>query len=110
MLFRELLTSEGYSVRTASNGAAALQVVDEPGGWLPDVILLDVDMPVMDGYAFGRAYRERCPGTPHAPIIVVTAAVHPEQAAERVGAVASIRKPFHLEEVLGAVRLHQPAA
>src|SRR5688500_13356420 len=86
-LLEALLTSEGYSVRTAPHGEAALEGLDKPGGWLPDVILLDIDMPVMDGYAFAHAYSKRAHG---APIIVVTAVNDPKRAAERVGAVAHI--------------------
>src|ERR687886_1893660 len=63
-----VLESEGYRVSTADNGAVALeQVAREP----VDVVLLDMRMPVMDGWAFARAYRER-PG-PHSPIVVLTA-------------------------------------
>ena len=68
------------------------------------MILLDIEMPVMDGYAFARAYGLRAH---RAPIIVVTAVVDHRQAAERVGAVASIAKPFELDQVLAAVRRHR---
>ena len=68
-LIAESLTDEGYTVVTAPHGAAALDCVARAR---PSAILLDMRMPVMDGWAFARAYRAR-PG-PHAPIIVCTAA------------------------------------
>src|SRR5919199_497806 len=64
-----VLEDEGYDVIEASDGAAALALLDTV--W-PDVILLDMLMPGMDGWAFAVAYRQR-PG-PHAPIVVITAA------------------------------------
>src|SRR5688572_21331536 len=102
-VLEDLLTSEAYSVRTAWNGEAALTLLDGPGNWQPDVILLDLELPIMDGYAFERAYRER---SPRAPIIVVMAGLHPGAAAKRMGAAAVIAKPFDLDDVLTAVRRH----
>ena len=103
-LLTDLLTDEGYEVRTAPNGAAALSVVEH---WRPDVILLDINMPVMDGYAFARAYRERGDG---APIIVITAGERLPHAAEHAGAVAYVAKPFDLDALLETVSTHRLAA
>jgi CheY-like chemotaxis protein len=92
------LSDEGYQVATASHGAAALEfLVDQ----LPAVILLDMRMPIMDGWAFARAYRQR-PG-PHAPIIVVTAAREAADRAKEIGAEGVLSKPFFLAELLAAV-------
>src|SRR5947209_4880532 len=63
------LSDEGYEVRTARDGRTALSLARE---WRPDVILLDMKMPVMDGWAFAAAYRHT--PEPRASIIVVTAA------------------------------------
>jgi two-component system, chemotaxis family, chemotaxis protein CheY len=99
------LSDEGYEVVTAPHGRAALTRVEERP---PDLIVLDMRMPVMDGWEFARAYRER-PG-PHAPIIVFTAA---RDAAERAAAIEAngyLAKPFSLDELLDAVARHaQPA-
>ncbi len=65
---RRILSRDGWDVREAENGADALARVDEGR---PSVILLDLMMPVMDGFAFLRAYRARPDGD--APVIVLTA-------------------------------------
>ena len=96
------LTDEGYAVTAAPDGAAALALVHAVP---PGLILLDMRMPVMDGWAFARRYRAR-PG-PHAPIICVTAAADAAAVAARgaqIGAVASLGKPFDLDELLALVR------
>lgn len=88
----ELLDEEGYSVATADDGAEALRFV---AAMPPSVILLDMDMPVVDGPEFAARYREM-PG-PHAPIVVITAAYDARVAAERIGAQAHLAKPFHVD-------------
>jgi CheY-like chemotaxis protein len=101
-----LLTEEGYAVTEASDGGAALARVREAA---PGLILLDMRMPGMDGWEFARRYRTR-PG-PHAPLVCVTAAVDAAAVAARgaqVGAVASLGKPFDLEELLALVRRYAP--
>ena len=91
----EHLRSEGYNVTAAKNGQecveAALQQV-------PDAILLDLKMPVMDGMTALRKLREAGIQT---PVIVVTAhgAVESAIEATRLGAVAYLTKPFDLREV-----------
>jgi two-component system, chemotaxis family, chemotaxis protein CheY len=95
------LTDEGYVVETAPNGASALELAERAR---PDLILLDMRMPVMDGWAFARTYRER-PG-PHAPIVVLTASRMAAEWAAEVAAQGYVGKPFDLEEVLTAVAHH----
>jgi CheY-like chemotaxis protein len=95
------LADEGYVVDTAPNGAAALELADRAR---PDLILLDMRMPVMDGWAFARTYRER-PG-PHAPIVVLTASRNAAEWAGEVAAQGFVGKPFDLDEVLRAVAHH----
>src|SRR5918911_3668350 len=92
------LDAEGYEVSTAPNGAVALDVA---GRQQPDLILLDMRMPVMDGWAFARAYRSQ-PG-PHAPIVVITAARDASARAAEINADAHLGKPFDLDELLGIV-------
>jgi two-component system, chemotaxis family, chemotaxis protein CheY len=97
-----LLTEEGYSVMEAPDGAAALARAREV---TPGLILLDMRMPVMTGWEFARRYRAQPP--PHAPIICVTAAPDAAAVAARgtqIGAVASLSKPFDLDELLALVR------
>jgi len=93
------LEDEGYAVVAASNGKEALQRVEREH---PRLILLDMKMPVMDGWAFAAAYRER-PG-PHAPIIVMTAAQDARSRAAEIAADGCLAKPFDLDRLLDLVR------
>lgn len=96
-----LLLDEGYSVVLATNGREALASAALRA---PCLILLDMKMPVMDGWAFVTAYRAQ-PG-PHAPIIVMTAAHEPGDRAHAVGAQAYIAKPFNIDQLLALVRCY----
>jgi two-component system, chemotaxis family, chemotaxis protein CheY len=93
------LTDQGYPVVTAEDGRAALEAVDRAR---PDLILLDMRMPVLDGWGFAEAYRRTLP--PHAPIIVLTAARNAAQYAGEIRADAFLAKPFELRELLRLVR------
>src|SRR5437867_3612506 len=66
---RDALEDEGWTVAEAPDGAAGLELARRQR---PVVILLDMKMPVMDGWAFASAYRQVPP--PRAPVVVVTAA------------------------------------
>ena len=92
------LSSEGYRVLTAQNGAAALEVIAHSP---PDVILLDMKMPVMDGWELARVYRQT-PGQ-HAPIVVMTAAQDAAARAAEVAADGHLAKPFDLDELFRIV-------
>jgi CheY-like chemotaxis protein len=89
------LVDEGYSVVTAGDGAQALESIQRER---PGVILLDMRMPVMDGWEFSRAYHAT--PAPHAPIIVVTAARDAAERASQIQAEGYLAKPFDLEELL----------
>ena len=98
------LEDEGYEVETATHGKAALdqlQRMEETGGGAPEIIILDLWMPVMDGPAFLRAYRER-PG-PHAPVIALTAAQYDAAQSAAVEADGFLTKPFSLDELIELV-------
>jgi CheY-like chemotaxis protein len=98
-IFHELLDDEGYRTIMATNGAEALALAL---GETPALILLDLDLPLLDGPSFCRAYRERGGA---APIVLVTAA-NPETVKEALGAcgaVAYILKPFEIERVLDTI-------
>ena len=92
------LSDDGYEVQTALHGAAALKLIDPQA---PDVILLDMRMPIMDGWEFARRYRER-PG-PHAPIVVMTAARDAATRASEIEADGVLAKPFDLDALLEIV-------
>ncbi len=99
------LSDLGYDVDAVRNGRAALSSIDERP---PGLILLDMRMPVMDGWEFARAYRER-PG-PHAPILVFTAARDAAQRASEVSADAHLAKPFSLDDLIDLVERLAPRA
>ena len=92
------LADEGYRVTTAPHGVAALAILGQPERPPPDVILLDLRMPIMDGPAFAHEYR-RLPG-PHAPIIALSAS---REAGAQVQADDVVTKPFLLSDLLGRV-------
>jgi CheY-like chemotaxis protein len=93
-----ILSQEGYEVATAPNGAAALSWLEQA---TPALILLDMKMPVMDGWQFAREYRQR-PG-PHAPIVVITAATDAAQRAREIAADAYVAKPCALDDLFRVV-------
>jgi len=68
-LFRELLEARGYDVSEACDGPEALQMVEQTQ---PDLLLLDIGMPVLDGFAVVRAIREN-PHLANLPVLAVTA-------------------------------------
>jgi CheY-like chemotaxis protein len=96
------LEDEGFAVTTASNGAEALRVLREVR---PEVIVLDLMMPVMDGWAFAEAcHRLTAPAA--IPILVVSAAYGLSQTAERLrtfGVRACLAKPFNLDVLTATV-------
>jgi two-component system, chemotaxis family, chemotaxis protein CheY len=94
-----VLSDDGYEVVTANHGAVALGMLER---WHPDVILLDMRMPVMDGWEFSRAYREM--DNSHAPIVVLTAARDAADSADEIGADGYLSKPFDLLDLLDVVR------
>ena len=98
------LTNAGYAVALAEDGAAALAMVEAVA---PDVILLDMRMPVLDGWAFAEAYRRR-PGR-RAPIVVMTAARDAPGSAAEIAATGYLAKPFDLAELLACVARYRPS-
>jgi len=93
-----VLSDSGYEVSTASDGREALESTEKSP---PDVILLDMRMPVMDGWAFAKAYRERCPKC--APVVVLTAARDAAVSAAEIAADGFLAKPFELRDLLRIV-------
>lgn len=92
------LADEGYQVDEASDGEAALDLV---GRQHPDIILLDMKMPGMDGWQFARLYREQYGH--QAPIIVLTAAQDASQRGWDVSAESYVAKPFEIEVLVAQV-------
>jgi two-component system, chemotaxis family, chemotaxis protein CheY len=96
------LTAEGYHVVLARNGREGLDRADASH---PSLMLVDLMMPVMDGWQFVRACRER--GT-HAgtPVIILSAARNVEQTVQDLGVQAVLSKPFNLDYLLDLVATH----
>ena len=93
------LSDEGYEVEEAANGRAALERVERRH---PDLIILDMKMPEMDGWEFALLYRARY--AQRVPIIVLTAARDAAQRSEDIGAESYVAKPFDLEDLIGHVQ------
>lgn len=102
--FREGLTDVldefGYCVRTASNGREALEALRaEPA---PDVILLDLRMPEMDGRQF-RELQARDERLSAIPLVVVSGSREVGEEAESLGADAVLEKPFGVDQLLRSI-------
>lgn len=95
-----LLSDEGYEVLAVAHGRAALAAIERY--FVPDVILLDLRMPVMDGWEFARRYREQ--PSNQAPIIVFAAGLNPAEESAHLGAAGVVAKPFDVDDLLRAVR------
>lgn len=95
----------GYALTTASNGGEALAIATQTPH--PDLILLDVCMPDMDGYAVCEILK-RTPGCANIPIVFVTglSSAEEERVGLAAGAVDYITKPFHPELVKARVNNH----
>lgn len=95
------LRGSGFEVRCATDGASALEAVEAE---CPDAIVLDVHMPVMDGYAFYRELRSRGVDVP----VLISSADDSREAQRAMGAQAYLDKPFHPEALVNNVRELMP--
>jgi CheY-like chemotaxis protein len=93
------LQLEGFATVTAANGLEALRYLRGGGG--ADVIVLDLRMPVMDGWTFRRE-QLRDPALARIPVIVLSGADH--DRVPEILAAAAFEKPYQLAEVTSAVR------
>jgi two-component system chemotaxis response regulator CheY len=98
-LLAEALADEGYSVRTAGNGREALSILE---AWRPDLILLDLMMPEMDGWGF-RVRQRTMPGVADVPVIVLSATRDLATKARTLEPAQVFAKPFDLDALLGTV-------
>ena len=95
----EALADEGYGVRTAANGREALAILQE---WRPDLILLDLMMPEMDGWAF-RGEQRAMPRVSDVPVIVLSAARDLDARTRALKPAQVFPKPFDLEALLDTI-------
>jgi two-component system, chemotaxis family, chemotaxis protein CheY len=97
-----ILQDEGYRVLTASNGKEALTTLTAPGAARPDLILLDLMMPIMDGATFHDHF-EKVPAVATIPILTFTAFGAP---ADVPWAAGRLSKPLRLEALLSLIEKH----
>ncbi|HZU27135.1 MAG TPA: response regulator [Bryobacteraceae bacterium] len=96
------LSQAGFTVLEAGNGEEGLRVLD---GRRVDLIITDLNMPVMDGIAFIRALRGRT-ATRFTPVLMLTTESQPAKKAEgkSAGATGWIVKPFRPDQLLDTIR------
>ena len=97
------LTELGHEVHAAENGRRALELLRDPGGY--DVVLLDLMMPVMDGWEFLREQRHD-PALASVPVVVITG-TDPTPGSNLP---EFLRKPLAPERLVGTVRRHAEKA
>ena len=103
-LLRMLLDDDGYETYSASNGRLALEMVEQVR---PDLILLDIMMPVMDGFETCKRLKES-PETSDIPVIFLTAQIGLDDIVRgfELGALDYVTKPFNPTELLARVKTH----
>jgi DNA-binding response OmpR family regulator len=103
-LVAEALDVTGYDVQTAANGEEAIRAASL---YIPDLVLLDIMMPDMDGFTVYERLRAR-PVDLKSPIIFLTARreINDKLLGFEKGAVDYITKPFHIKELLARVKVH----
>jgi putative nucleotidyltransferase with HDIG domain len=103
-LLTDILKTEGYEVRSAISGELALHAATSSP---PDLVLLDIRMPEMDGYEVCRRLKAQ-PATHDVPVIFVSAVLETAEKVKgfEIGAVDFVTKPYQRDELLARVRTH----
>lgn len=101
---KELVEQEGFAAICAENGEDALTEL-RSGDVLPCVILLDLTMPVMDGFAF-RAAQLADPALAAVPVVVMTADGNLEDKRKRIGAERALKKPMEVDELVEVIAVY----
>ncbi|HOQ88757.1 MAG TPA: response regulator [Candidatus Hydrogenedentes bacterium] len=103
-LLETTLKAEGFDVVTAYDGITALDVCNTEK---PDLVLLDIMMPMMSGYEVCEQIKAN-PLTQHIPVLCISSAHSPEARSHcfRVGAVELLKKPFLPAELVAQVKRH----
>ena len=102
-IIEAFLKNAGYDVRTENSSVMG---IEKARAFLPDLILLDIMMPVMDGYQVCNELKKN-PNTKHVPVIFLTGkdASHDEGKSFKVGGDMFIKKPFSCERLLEIVKI-----
>jgi two-component system, cell cycle response regulator DivK len=101
-LYRDYLEFSGFTVETATNGREA---IDQARALLPDIILMDASMPVLDGWQATRELKTH-PATRHIPILALTAHAFEDakEEARAVGCDGFVTKPCLPDDLVSQVR------
>lgn len=97
-----LLRAEGFTVTEAPDGREALRILRTSGEAF-GLVVLDLMMPVMNGWQFRREQQED-PALASIPVLVLSAGANVGEVAASIGAAGYIKKPINLEELLGVVQ------
>jgi CheY-like chemotaxis protein len=97
----DILGDAGYEVEAAANGRAALDLLKTSRA--PALILLDLMMPELDGWAFMAALERELPQLAGVPVVIFSAHGDARQAATSLEVVGFVKKPIRLDELLAAV-------
>jgi DNA-binding response OmpR family regulator len=97
-LLTQFLSDEGFDVAAEQDGVRALDAAERDP---PDVVLLDLFLPIMDGETFYREFRRR---GYDARVVVMSASRYGSRAARELGVASFLAKPFELDDVSEAIR------
>ena len=96
-----ILSLHGYDVVEAADGRGALACLVK---WVPDLVILDLHMPMMNGWEFRAEQRELADERLAAiPVLLLTGEAAPEHEAMQLNAAGLVQKPYEPEDLLGAV-------
>ncbi len=104
----DLLESEGYAVSSANNGLEAIMVL-ESAKYLPHLMLVDLMMPIMNGFQF-RDFQKNDSRFNHIPVVFMSADGHNEARRDLIGSLMFMKKPLALDEVLDTIYSHTLAS
>jgi CheY-like chemotaxis protein len=104
VLLKTLFESKGYEVVCVSNGHEGLSLLRKMPR-LPDMILLDAQMPVMDGYEF-RAEQRSIDRIKNIPVVVISGDIDQNMFEDMQCPEAILPKPFHLKSIVESVSAH----
>jgi CheY-like chemotaxis protein len=96
----ELLFAIGHDTRTAPNGLEGLRRIAER---VPDVVLLDAEMPILDGPGMARRLADQRAGLPRIPIVLISAAANIRDLARQMSTPHFLKKPFSLNVLIHAI-------
>ncbi len=103
LLLKSLLSKRGYGILTATNGQEALDLLSSA---TPDIILMDLNMPIMNGFEASIAIRNSDARINSIPIIAVTAEMHPDTKAKCIEAGMNdyVPKPIEMDELIESMK------